>query len=286
MTDAAHNPDDYCYRHPDRLSFVLCEKCGRTICLECQTHVDGKVLCPDDARRSNVTMLPVNRRPQRIKTVRRRPAFLARFSDRTPIVTYVIGAISLVISILSLIPGDFGLYIQATLIYQARGFAPWQPITAPFINPSVLGLLFNTFAFVIFGRVFEPLVGRGRFIAVFFIGSFGGEAFELILRGYACAGLSIPTVAMAAAIFIIQRRMGRTDYFLLGILIFDIVINIVTNGQWQAIVGGVVVGALLGLIFGRTERIKEGRPQNTVLVILTLVFYGIAATGAFTLGGS
>jgi hypothetical protein len=51
MTDAARNPDDYCYRHPDRLSFVLCEQCGRTICLECQTHVGGKVLCPDDARR-------------------------------------------------------------------------------------------------------------------------------------------------------------------------------------------------------------------------------------------
>jgi membrane associated rhomboid family serine protease len=285
MTDAARNPDDYCYRHPDRPSFVLCEKCGRTICLECQHHVGGKVLCPDDAARSNVTMLPVNRRPKKSRVRQPSPLF-AWVTDTTPIVTYAIAAVSLVVSVIALLPGDLGITTQARFIYQARGFAPWQLITAPFINPSVLGVLFNIFAFVIFGRVFERLVGRRRFLAVFFIGSFAGEAFELLLGGYACAGLSIPTVAMAAAIFIIQRHIGRTDLFLLGILVFDIVINIVANGQWQAIVGAIAMGLLVGFIFTRTERVKEGRPQNLLLTALGAVSFLVAATGAFTFGGS
>src|ERR1700710_570354 len=87
VTDSARNPDDYCYRHPDRLSFVLCEQCGRTICLECQTHVNGKVLCPDDAKRSNVTMLNVNQRPPRVKRVRTQPRWLSWLTERVPVVT-------------------------------------------------------------------------------------------------------------------------------------------------------------------------------------------------------
>ncbi|MBN6778695.1 rhomboid family intramembrane serine protease [Pseudoclavibacter alba] len=39
--------DDYCYRHADRLSFVLCQRCTRTVCPECQTPAPVGVLCPD-----------------------------------------------------------------------------------------------------------------------------------------------------------------------------------------------------------------------------------------------
>ena len=32
----ADNRDNFCYRHPDRQSFVLCQRCLRTICPECR----------------------------------------------------------------------------------------------------------------------------------------------------------------------------------------------------------------------------------------------------------
>ncbi len=38
MTDAAGERTGFCYRHPDRQSFVLCQRCGRTVCPECQTQ--------------------------------------------------------------------------------------------------------------------------------------------------------------------------------------------------------------------------------------------------------
>jgi hypothetical protein len=34
VSDVSHDPANYCYRHPDRQSFVLCQRCGRTICGE------------------------------------------------------------------------------------------------------------------------------------------------------------------------------------------------------------------------------------------------------------
>ncbi|HEU0206024.1 MAG TPA: hypothetical protein VFQ74_04945, partial [Pseudolysinimonas sp.] len=39
-----------CYRHPDRSSWTLCERCGRTICPECQILTPQGVRCPDCVR--------------------------------------------------------------------------------------------------------------------------------------------------------------------------------------------------------------------------------------------
>src|ERR1700742_1895836 len=114
MTDATHNPDDYCYRHPDRLSFVLCERCGRTICLECQNHVGGTVLCPDDARRSNVTMMPVNARPPRPKRVRQTPAWLTRIGADGLRVTYSLGVVVVLLWLADLIAGGV---VEPQLVY-------------------------------------------------------------------------------------------------------------------------------------------------------------------------
>src|ERR1700710_3007488 len=109
MTDAARNPDDYCYRHPDRLSFVLCERCGRTICLECQNHVNGKVLCPDDAKtvRSNVTPIRSARR------LRRQPIIVVPWE--TPIVSYVLMGLLTLIFLADLVVG--GGTVERQFIY-------------------------------------------------------------------------------------------------------------------------------------------------------------------------
>ena len=49
----AHDDAGVCYRHPDRHSWVLCERCGRTICPECQIPTPNGVYCPDCVRETS-----------------------------------------------------------------------------------------------------------------------------------------------------------------------------------------------------------------------------------------
>jgi hypothetical protein len=69
------NPDNFCYRHPDRQSFVLCQRCLRTICPECQTPLPVGVICPEclaeqrKAASANVTRMP----RRRVARTRRKP---------------------------------------------------------------------------------------------------------------------------------------------------------------------------------------------------------------------
>ena len=52
MTQHPSIAGNFCYRHPDRQSFVLCQRCGRTICPECQTQAPVGVHCPECMRES------------------------------------------------------------------------------------------------------------------------------------------------------------------------------------------------------------------------------------------
>ena len=36
MTEELHEEYQVCYKHPDRKTYLRCNKCGRPICLECE----------------------------------------------------------------------------------------------------------------------------------------------------------------------------------------------------------------------------------------------------------
>src|SRR5215212_9194486 len=40
-------PVPYCYRHPNRETFVSCSECGRPICAECMTAAPVGQRCPE-----------------------------------------------------------------------------------------------------------------------------------------------------------------------------------------------------------------------------------------------
>ena len=60
MTQAPDSAANYCYRHPDRQSFVLCQRCGRTICPECQTQAAVGVHCPECVRESRASVIALS----------------------------------------------------------------------------------------------------------------------------------------------------------------------------------------------------------------------------------
>ena len=63
--DLSRNRENFCYRHPDRQSFVLCQRCLRTICPECQTTAAVGVICPECLRDQQKAQSPAQRKAER-----------------------------------------------------------------------------------------------------------------------------------------------------------------------------------------------------------------------------
>src|SRR6188768_2276867 len=108
------NRDNFCYRHPDRQSFVLCQRCLRTICPECQTPAPVGVICPECMQEQRKNRTPAQKRAERRWGGR---GSVTAVRSGKPVVTYALLAITSFIGLVQLIPGLNDPITQALAFY-------------------------------------------------------------------------------------------------------------------------------------------------------------------------
>lgn len=271
MSDPAPERSNFCYRHPDRQSFVLCQRCGRTICGECQTPAPVGVICPECMRE------------QRASAPRTKPAILTRARSAAgrgaPVVTYSLIGITLAVYLLQLIPG---LAVTDRLLYAGvysipGNFEPWRMLTSVFVHSTglIFHVLLNMYTLWIFGQLLEGLLGRWRFLSLYLISGLAGSVGVLWLGDprTGVVGASGAIFGLLGAFLVIQRRLGGSATQLLILLGINLVIGFIPgfNIAWQAHLGGLLAGALVGFIFVETRKRDQRGLQIGLLVGLTLV---------------
>ncbi|MDQ1217744.1 rhomboid family intramembrane serine protease [Microbacterium arborescens] len=273
------NPDNFCYRHPDRQSFVLCQRCLRTICAECQTQMPVGVICPEclrDQQKSSGAPRP-RRAPRILRAV--------RSDDSRPLVTYGIIGVTFFAFVVGLIPGA-GAVVQSLLalypplLYpQFSGtFQPWRLFTVLFVHSGFWHVGLNMLALWMLGRSLEPMLGRSRFLWLYLLSGLGGSV-AVVLFGFTSAvvGASGAIFGLFGALLVIGRHIGANITGIAVVLGINLVITflpLLTSGlgggggvqiSWQAHVGGLAVGALVGLIYARTRTIRRRKLQIWLL---------------------
>ncbi|PFG29657.1 rhomboid family intramembrane serine protease [Paramicrobacterium agarici] len=274
--------ENFCYRHPDRQSFVLCQRCGRTICAECQTQAPVGVICPECMRE------------QRASAPRVKSAAASRFSSVMrkdsghPAVTYVIIALTLVVFVLQLLPlgvTDALLYAGVYSIPELGHFEPWRMLTVALVHSKsfILHVALNMYTLWIFGRMIEPMIGRWRFATLYIITAFGSSVGVLLLDNplQPVVGASGAIFGLMGATLVIVHRLGGNMTGLLVLVGINLVIGFIpgTNIAWQAHLGGLITGALLGLVFvGTRKRRQQGLQKlgiaGVVVLLLVLTVVG------------
>lgn len=285
MSDAGRNPDDYCYRHPDRPSFVLCERCGRTICLECQNHIDGRVLCPDDAKVTNISSAPSAGRGRKPRRRTRTPRAVTRLTNsisaETPIVSYSIMGILLLLFLVDLFSGGqlMGRLYLFPEIFLAE---PWTPITSMVASAGILSVLFNGFSVWIFGVQLERTFGRAKYAILYILSGLGASVFVLLFGGVvASAGGAI--FGLMGAFVIFARRMRGNMIWVYVIVAINLIVVFVQPGalSWQGAVGGLVVGALVAVTYFYEGSNEKARQRRLLLTGIALVLVAVAVVKAF-----
>jgi len=258
VTDSASNPDNFCYRHPDRQSFIICQRCGRTICAECQTQAAVGVHCPECVREARESA------PRTKSAARTRITSSMRSTSGVPVVTYTLIALNVLFFALDFVTGRtlfFWLAYQSDFTVTQ----PWRMISAAFLHASILHLLFNMYSLFIFGPVIERLVGRGRYLVLYLLAAFGGSVAVLVLAPtQTVVGASGAIFGLLGAFFVIQRRLGGNSTQLLILIGLNVVFGfVIPNVSWQAHIGGLLVGAAVAAIYHSTRR----RNQRVVQIV-------------------
>lgn len=271
------NRDNFCYRHPDRQSFVLCQRCLRTICPECQTQAAVGVICPECLRDQQKAQSPAQVKAQRRAAAPRAVAV----GDTRPLATYVIIGITVFAYLLTLIPG-FGTTVQNQLVFFAPRlypeltgvFEPWRLLTVTIVHSGIWHIGLNMLALWMIGRSLEPLLGRGRFVTLYLLSALGGSvAVTLLAFTTPVVGASGAIFGLFGALLVIGRHIGANITSIAVVLGINLVIGFIpgNNVSWQAHVGGLVTGAIVAFIFTRTRRASQRWLQIVLLAVVGVV---------------
>ena len=160
-----------CPRHPDRVSYVRCQRCGRPACPDCQLPAAVGVHCVDCVREANRSA------PQA------RTAFGAPLSEARPVVTYTLIALSVVSFLLQMTlgTGRDNPWTSALIFAPFLGETePWRMLTTAFLHSTgmLLHIGFNMYALWIVGQALEPALGRWRFISLYLLSALGGSVID------------------------------------------------------------------------------------------------------------
>ncbi len=211
---------------------------------------------------------------------------MLRPGGTTPIVTWSIVAICVVVALAQLIGGAVvtnSLVFWAPITFEQ----PWRLLTSMFAHSqisitsptSVLHILFNMYALILLGPVLEQLLGRGRFVALYLLSGLGGSvAVALLSPMTPVLGASGAIFGLFGAYFVVARTLGGNQRQLLIVIGINLVIGFILPGiSWQAHVGGLIVGAAVAAIYMATRHRSRAWIRRAALIGIALALFGMLA---------
>lgn len=257
MSDAEVGRDAAaCYRHPDRPALTRCSRCERPICGDDLIEAPVGYQCPECAKGAQ----PVRR---------------LRDLEVAQVTRVLVGLLIVGFVVTMGTPGStLGRLGWLTTVEAGRGEV-WRLVTSGFVHSGFIHIGFNGYLLWVLGHQLEPILGRARYLTLFFGGLLGGSLGVVLLSVLGVVTplgsvplvgqvlttpVNAPTVGASGAVFglfgaalVAYRRRGvnpwRTDIG--SLVLLNLVITVVLSrfisvgGHLGGLAGGALVGAIL-----------------------------------------
>ena len=187
----------------------------------------------------------------------------ARVGAFSPVVTYAIIAVTVLVSVFTMYGGRPGDELLGQLLLDKQAVMHgeyWRLLTVTLVHGGILHLALNMYALFIVGPLAESLYGRALYLAIYLLAGLGGSIASYLF-------VAAPSVGASGAIFGLFGLAFAATYFhkpllpararaitsQIGMLIvLNLVIGFGIGGFAQidnaAHVGGLIVGGWLGFL--------------------------------------
>lgn len=284
----------HCYRHPDRETYISCQRCGRPICPDCMRQASVGFQCPECVKEGQAHQRQA------------RTAFGGRITTGSNPVTVGLIVANAVVFVLALATGgQDGKFVEKLILlpkgalFQSSstgrvtfvdGVADgsyWQLLTSMFLHTEPLHIILNMVGLWIFGSFLEQALGRWRFLALYLLSGLAGSVavYWLSPEHSSSLGASGAVFGLFGAALVILLKQHRDVTQLLVLLAINLVFSFTaSNISWQAHLGGLVAGMAMGAGFAYAPRTQRSAAHAVMLIGITvlLVVATVARTAALT----
>ncbi|MFI7438819.1 rhomboid family intramembrane serine protease [Nonomuraea indica] len=256
-----------CYRHPDRETWVRCQRCNRPICPDCMRDAAVGFQCPECVAEGN-------------KGVRQARSTFGGSVVRTPYVTWAILALNAIVFGAQYLLGN---RVTLQLAMWPAGVAMGEYhrlITAAVVHGGIFHLVVNTWALYVVGPYLERAFGHVRFLGLYVLSALGGSVLGLWLDplDQPSVGASGAVYGLFGAIFVVNRRLNMDVRGIAVLIGLNLVITFLfPTISWTGHIGGLVTGAALAAALAYAPKGNRTLWQVAALIgalaiLLALVF--------------
>jgi membrane associated rhomboid family serine protease len=157
-----------------------------------------------------------------------------------------------------------------------------------FLHGSTLHVLFNMLSLWWIGGPLETALGRARYLALYFLSGLAGSALS-----YLIAAPNQPSLGASGAIFglfgataVLMRRLNQDMRPVIVLLAINLVFTFSPgfNIAWQAHIGGLVAGVVIGygMVHAPRERRTLVQYGTCALVLVAIIVLSLLRTGQLT----
>jgi membrane associated rhomboid family serine protease len=175
------------------------------------------------------------------------------------------------------------LYLDGPDIHFGHDY--WRLVSSGFLHSGPIHILFNMYLLWLLGNLLEPVLGSGRFAALYMTALLWGAFGALVAQpNVATVGASGAVFGLMGAAAVEQRARGinpfKTD---IGVLIMlNLVLSFAISGiSIGGHIGGLVGGILVGVAFEGAARMRRPALGYAGCVVLS----AIAVVGALAAAG-
>ena len=157
----------------------------------------------------------------------------------------------------------------------------WRLVTASLTSGSILGVLINLLILWIAGRAIESELGGWRFVVLYLAAGLGGTTMLFVFGPYGSAGYaaSAAVIGLLAANAIFKQKMQEDVRADIGLFILLILYSILVGFRsygWLMLIGGIIVGALVGIVLAYAPRRNRGTVQVVgLLAVITICLVAV-----------
>jgi len=258
-TGSADAAPPVCYRHPGRETYIRCTRCERPICPECMVSASVGFQCPECVAAGRQTVRPT------------RTVFGGKVHSNPGLVTSILIAVCVAVWLVQIavpsLTGRWDIYGLAVASGQ------WYRLfTAGFLHLSVIHILFNMWALWVLGRPLEAILGRIRFVTLYFTALVAGSTASYLFSDPlgAAAGASGAIFGLAGGLIVVARRMHWNFSWLVGIVALNFLLPFTqANIDWHAHVGGFLAGLVVAAAF--TYPPQQSRTMVSIVTVVALL---------------
>ncbi|MFI1283106.1 rhomboid family intramembrane serine protease [Streptomyces sp. NPDC020858] len=248
-----------CYRHPDRDTGISCTRCERPICPECMISASVGFQCPECVREGSGTgHRPTANAPRTIAggVVAADPHLVTKILIGINVLVFLVAAASPALVVQLELIGRYREFDQF-LVGPVEGVSTGEYhrlLTSVFLHTEWWHIIGNMLALWVIGGPLEAALGRARYLAVYLLSGLGASALVYLLTApnTATLGASGAVFGLLGATVVLVRRLRYEMRPVIVMVVLMLVLTFVPLGgslnvSWQAHVGGLVTGALVGL---------------------------------------